>query len=172
MRRRRQGARRDRTVALLTSLADPACHGVGSHRVARTLSTRVPRPAITAGEPASRQRRRTSQLPPWPARWPGRNLRLRPGTTIAIAVAASAHRGMGRGFLPRGLSNTCPQVSAMCRTVVSHGQVSNKPKQVPPIANEAAWARRPSQCRHGRLRVCWRRAQAAVAINSRRCLSI
>lgn len=35
---------------------------------------------------------------------------------------------MGRGFLHRGLSNTCPQVSAVRRVVMSHGQVSNKPK--------------------------------------------
>ena len=96
------------------------------------LSTRVPRPTITAGEPASRQRRRTCRPPPWGARWPGRYLRLRRGTTIAIAVAASAHRGMGRGFLPRGLSNTCPQVSAARDTVAAHGQVSNKPKQKQP----------------------------------------
>jgi hypothetical protein len=37
---------------------------------------------------------------------------------------------MGRGFLPRGLSNTCPQVSAARDTVAVHGQVSNKPKHV------------------------------------------
>ena len=37
---------------------------------------------------------------------------------------------MSRGFLPRGLSNTCPQVCATRSAVASHGQVSNKPKQV------------------------------------------
>ena len=36
---------------------------------------------------------------------------------------------MSRGFLPRGLSNTCPQVCATRSAVASHGQVSNKPKQ-------------------------------------------
>jgi hypothetical protein len=41
---------------------------------------------------------------------------------------------MGRGFLPRGLSNTCPQVSAARDTVAVHGQVSNKPKQELPFA--------------------------------------
>ena len=35
---------------------------------------------------------------------------------------------MSRGFLPRGLSNTCPQVCATRSAVASHGQVSNKPK--------------------------------------------
>jgi hypothetical protein len=44
------------------------------------------------------------------------------------AVATSDHRGTARGFLPRGLSNTCPQVCATRGTVASHGQVSNKPK--------------------------------------------
>ena len=32
---------------------------------------------------------------------------------------------MSRGFLPRGLSNTCPQVCATRSAVASHGQVSN-----------------------------------------------
>jgi hypothetical protein len=45
------------------------------------------------------------------------------------AVATSDHRATGRGFLPRGLSNTCPQVGTMHRAVPLHGQVSNKPKQ-------------------------------------------
>ena len=35
---------------------------------------------------------------------------------------------MSRGFLPRGLSNTCPQACAMRGAVASHGQVANKPK--------------------------------------------
>ena len=38
---------------------------------------------------------------------------------------------MSRGFLPRGLSNTCPQVCATRSAVASHGQVSNKPKHQP-----------------------------------------
>ena len=42
------------------------------------------------------------------------------------AVAIQRHRGTARGFLPRGLSNTCPQVGAMRCIVVSHRQVSNK----------------------------------------------
>jgi len=40
---------------------------------------------------------------------------------------------MSRGFLPRGLSNTCPQVCATRSAVASHGQVSNKPKQKMPV---------------------------------------
>jgi hypothetical protein len=42
---------------------------------------------------------------------------------------------MSRGFLPRGLSNTCPQVCATRSAVASHGQVSNKPKQVRTLAS-------------------------------------
>jgi hypothetical protein len=62
-----------------------------------------------------------------PVLWP-------PPTTVLHhyrhrAVATSEHRGTARGFLPRGLSNTCPQACAMHGTAVSHGQVSNKPKQ-------------------------------------------
>ena len=57
------------------------------------------------------------------------------------AVATSDHRGTARGFLPRGLSNTCPQVCPMRRTVASHGQVSNKPKQSLPIAGPVCWRR-------------------------------
>jgi hypothetical protein len=45
------------------------------------------------------------------------------------AVASSRHRATARGFLPQGLSNTCPQTGAMRRVVASHGQVSNKPKR-------------------------------------------
>lgn len=41
---------------------------------------------------------------------------------------------MSRGFLPRGLSNTCPQVCATRSAVASHGQVSNKPKHQPTVA--------------------------------------
>jgi hypothetical protein len=33
-----------------------------------------------------------------------------------------------------GLSNTCPQACVMRRTLVSRGQVSNKPKQEPTFA--------------------------------------
>jgi hypothetical protein len=36
---------------------------------------------------------------------------------------------MARGFLPQGLSNTCPQTGAMRSVVTTHGQVSNKPKR-------------------------------------------
>ena len=43
---------------------------------------------------------------------------------------------MSRGFLPRGLSNTCPQVCATRSAVASHGQVSNKPKHFLPPARQ------------------------------------
>ena len=42
--------------------------------------------------------------------------------------ACSRHRGVARGFLPQGLSNTCPQTGVMRRVVAMRGQVSNKPK--------------------------------------------
>lgn len=45
------------------------------------------------------------------------------------AVASSRHRATARGFLPQGLSNTCPQAGAMRSPVPSRGQVSNKPKR-------------------------------------------
>ena len=45
---------------------------------------------------------------------------------------------MSRGFLPRGLSNTCPQVCATRSAVASHGQVSNKPKQLRSVAAGAS----------------------------------
>ena len=45
------------------------------------------------------------------------------------AIACSRHRGLARGFLPQGLSNTCPQTGAMRRVVSMRGQVSNKPKR-------------------------------------------
>ena len=51
------------------------------------------------------------------------------------AVASSMHRATARGFLPQGLSNTCPQAGAMRSPVPSRGQVSNKPKQQPPLAD-------------------------------------
>jgi hypothetical protein len=38
------------------------------------------------------------------------------------------HRGMPRGFLPWGLSNTCPQDGGMRASVACHGQVSDNPK--------------------------------------------
>ena len=46
------------------------------------------------------------------------------------AVATSDHRGTARGFLPRGLSNTCPQVCATRPAEALRGQVSNKPKHL------------------------------------------
>ena len=57
------------------------------------------------------------------------------------AVASSHHRSVARGFLPRGLSNTCPQSGAMRSALAVRGQVSNKPKQfrsLNPRANRAA----------------------------------
>ncbi|MGQ3051679.1 MAG: hypothetical protein ACT6S0_07830, partial [Roseateles sp.] len=39
------------------------------------------------------------------------------------------HRHVRRGFLPRGLSNTCPLFGAIRTTGMSRGQVSNKPKR-------------------------------------------
>jgi len=56
-------------------------------------------------------------------------------------VASSDHRGMPRGFLPRGLSNTCPQAAAMRGVVSSRGQMSDNPKQE---QRAAGIGRRPS----------------------------
>lgn len=39
------------------------------------------------------------------------------------------HRDMRRGFLPQGLSNTCPQAGVMRRPVLLAGQMSDKPKR-------------------------------------------
>jgi len=36
---------------------------------------------------------------------------------------------VARGFLPQGLSDTCPNTGAMRSVVASRGQVSNKPKR-------------------------------------------
>ena len=41
---------------------------------------------------------------------------------------------MRRGFLPRGLSNTCPQAGVVRRLVLRDGQVSDKPKLLLPVA--------------------------------------
>jgi len=54
---------------------------------------------------------------------------------------------MSRGFLPRGLSNTCPQVCATRSAVASHGQVSNKPKQLQPLEGSPLSDRR--RCKAG-----------------------
>ena len=45
------------------------------------------------------------------------------------AAATSDHRGTARGFLPRALSNTRPQVFGRRCNVPVCGRVSNKPKQ-------------------------------------------
>lgn len=42
--------------------------------------------------------------------------------------ALNTSRGVRRGFLPRGLCDTCPQVVAARRCVVRAGQVSHNPK--------------------------------------------
>ena len=47
---------------------------------------------------------------------------------------------MSRGFLPRGLSNTCPQVCATRSAVASHGQVSNKPKHYAELSKATPYA--------------------------------
>ena len=89
------------------------------------------------------------------------------------AVATSDHRSTARGFLPRGLSSTCPQVCAMRRNVASHGQVSNNPKhKLPstaggvragrfgdtPRQGSASWPKPPSSPpsapAHARTRAC------------------
>ena len=44
---------------------------------------------------------------------------------------------MARGFLPQGLSNTCPQTGALRSVVASRGQVSNKPKRKRSFAEHA-----------------------------------
>jgi hypothetical protein len=43
--------------------------------------------------------------------------------------ALNRHRGVRRGFLPRGLCDTCPQVVPNRRAVALAGQVSHNPKQ-------------------------------------------
>ena len=55
---------------------------------------------------------------------------------ISAAAASNRHsrraldnrRLVRRGFLPRGLSNTCPQAGVLRRPVLRDGQVSDKPK--------------------------------------------
>lgn len=42
--------------------------------------------------------------------------------------------GMPRGFLPWGLSNTCPQDGGMRASAACDGQVSDNPKQELPLA--------------------------------------
>ena len=44
--------------------------------------------------------------------------------------ALNTSRGVRRGFLPRGLCDTCPQVMAARRCVVRAGQVLHNPKQL------------------------------------------
>jgi hypothetical protein len=44
------------------------------------------------------------------------------------------HRDMRRGFLPQGLSNTCPQAGTTRRPVVLAGQMSDKPKRLRPLS--------------------------------------
>ena len=51
------------------------------------------------------------------------------------AVATSQHRGTARGFLPRALSNTRPQVCGGRCNVPARGRVSNKPKQLLEVTN-------------------------------------
>ena len=47
-----------------------------------------------------------------------------------IAIAFDKHHHIRLGFLPRGLSDTCPQLG-VTRTPVSHdGQMSDKPKHL------------------------------------------
>ena len=53
---------------------------------------------------------------------------------IAIdAKRPSNHCGMPRGFLPWGLSNTCPQAGAMRASAACDEQVSDNPKQLPSV---------------------------------------
>jgi hypothetical protein len=97
------------------------------------------------------------------------------------AVATSSHRGMARGFLPRALSNTCPQTRGMRTTVALHGQVSNKPKQIPPIgaarSSRSAWrgsgtgrARQGPTSRRGVSRLAVTRASGAALAPAHQCL--
>ncbi len=65
------------------------------------------------------------QLEPW-----HRQAHATGSPPIAIdAKCQSNHCGMPRGFLPWGLSNTCPQGGAMRTSVACDGQVSDNPKQ-------------------------------------------
>lgn len=62
---------------------------------------------------------------------------------IAIdAKRQSNHCGMPRGFLPWGLSNTCPQGGAMRSYVACDGQVSDNPKHFLSVATGSFPARR------------------------------
>ena len=53
-------------------------------------------------------------------------------------------RHVRRGFLPRGLSNTCPQIGAARTAGMSRGQVSNKPKRLQTFASPNST---PGSCR-------------------------
>jgi hypothetical protein len=60
---------------------------------------------------------------------PHRHARATGSPQIAIgAKRESNHCGMPRGFLPWGLSNTCPQGSAMRTSVACDGQISDNPQ--------------------------------------------
>ncbi len=48
-----------------------------------------------------------------------------------IAIAFDKHHHVRRGFLLRGLSNTCPQVGVTHRPALRAGQMSDKPKRLP-----------------------------------------
>ena len=58
----------------------------------------------------------------------------RAATPIAIALITLCR--VRRGFLPRGLSNTCPPPWATRAAGDSSGQVSNKPKRLQPVGPE------------------------------------
>ena len=55
--------------------------------------------------------------------------------TAQFAIALPDHRGTCRGFLPRGLSNPCPQADSRAASVLRDGQMSDKPKQKRTVAN-------------------------------------
>ena len=68
-------------------------------------------------------------------RWPPH--RIEPSTSNPHSrVAFSRHRHTPRGFLPWGLSNTCPRLGAMRDAVPRDGQLSDNPKQERPIGND------------------------------------
>ena len=63
-------------------------------------------------------------------RWPC----LRPNHHSFCALIH--HRGVRRGFLPRGLCDTCPQIVVGPRTAALAGQVSHNLKQFEPVSSK------------------------------------
>lgn len=93
--------------------------------------------ATTARSPAPRRRRTRVQHT---------NGDLQPERAASnrhSRVAFSDHRDTRRGFLPWGLSNTCPQAGAPHASVSCDGQVSDNPKHEPSLAVDGYGATNP-----------------------------